>query len=103
VPLIRFTASRELMGAYANARIMTIAASIASMLIITCNVRLAIQMLGGDMAPAAAVGLAIIGAAALALLVHLAFAPLRAIGGRMEAPLRDLVARDGRRAQCQPL
>ena len=103
VPLVRFTASRELMGAYANARIVTIAASIASMLVITCNVWLAIQTLGSDMAPAAAVGLAIVGVAALALLAYLAFTPLGAIGGRTEASLRDLVARDGRRAQCQPL
>jgi len=103
VPLVRFTASHALMGAYANARIVTIAAWIASALVIACNGWLVVQTLGGDLAPLWMAFLSTIGVAALALLVYLALVPLRPIDARIKTPSRIPATRDERAPQCQPL
>ena len=77
VPLIRFTASREMMGAYANSRTITAFASIAALLIIACNGWLVVQTIGANHGLMATACLALLGAGALALLGYLALTPLR--------------------------
>jgi manganese transport protein len=77
VPLIRFTASRDVMGAHANARAINTAAWIAATLIVACNAWLVVQTLGEHASKILAVALAVGGVAGLGLLVYLAVAPLR--------------------------
>ena len=77
VPLIRFTASREMMGAYANSRTITAFASIAALLIIACNGWLVVQTIGANHGLMATACLALLGAGALAVLGYLALTPLR--------------------------
>jgi len=103
VPLIRFTAAREVMGAYANSRAITALASVAAAMIIVCNVWLVMQTLSGHLPPSLVVVVAALGVAGLALLAYLAFAHLRPSDHALIEPLRDVVAREGRSAQCQPL
>ncbi len=89
VPLIRFTAARRMMGAYANAPVVTALASIAAVLVIACNAWLVVDTIADrlpDGMVAAAIGL---GAAALLLLAYLAFAPLRLRDGPSDVPIRE--------------
>ena len=77
VPLIRFTAARNVMGAYASSRKATVVASIAAGLIILCNGWLVMQTIGGNRGVVPMLCLATLGIAALALLGYLALVPLR--------------------------
>jgi manganese transport protein len=103
VPLIRFTASRDLMGAYATSRAIITLAWIAAVMIIACNAWLVMQTLTEHLTPALAAAFGAFGVGAAGLLVYLAFAPLRALDERTVEPLRDLLPRPERSAQCQPL
>jgi manganese transport protein len=47
IPLVRFTARRDLMGALVNRRLTTVAASIAAALIVSLNLYLLVQIFGG--------------------------------------------------------
>lgn len=90
VPLIRFTAARRMMGAYANRPTITALASIAAALVIACNAWLVVDTIA-DRLPAgmvaAAVGLC---AGALLLLAYLAFAPLRLRDDPSRVAIREL-------------
>jgi manganese transport protein len=103
VPLIRFTATRDVMGAYANARTITAFASIAALLIIGCNAWLIVETVGADRGALATACLAMLGVGALAFLAYLALTPLR-VGetGASEAS-RDPPTGNAPSAQCQPL
>jgi manganese transport protein len=90
VPLIRFTAARDVMGAYANARTVTLVAMVAAALIIACNAWLVMQTIGADLPPALIVGLGVLAAGGLALLGYLAFVPLRVYDPEITASLRNL-------------
>ena len=57
VPLIRFTATRDVMGAYANARAVTSMATVAAALIIACNAWLVMQTIGAALPLVLIVGL----------------------------------------------
>ena len=103
VPLIRFTASRDVMGAYANSRAITALAWIAALMIIACNAWLVMQTLTAHLTATLAAAIAVFGFGAAVLLVYLAFAPLRAVDDSVVEPLRDLVPRQARPPQCQPL
>jgi manganese transport protein len=103
VPLIRFTASRDVMGAYANSRTITAFASFAALLIVACNAWLVVETIGADRGPAVAGCLALLGAAALALLGYLALAPLRSEEARTGEWPRDPATCNSASAQYQPL
>jgi len=103
VPLIRFTASRDVMGAYASSRAVTTIAWIAALAVIACNAWLVAQTLGGHLTPALTAAIGVLALAGLVLLAYLAFTPLRALDDSVTVPLRDLVPRAGRPPQCQPL
>ena len=77
VPLIRFTASRDVMGAYANSRWITLVGGVVSALVIACNGWLVIQAVGESLPPLATVFATAFGLAAAALLAYLAVVPLR--------------------------
>ena len=102
VPLIRFTASREVMGAYANRRSLTLLASGAAALILACNGWLVIAGLGDRADRVTLVVVATVGAAAIGLLVFVALVPLRTRGAD-DASSLDRTRRDDRASQYQPL
>jgi manganese transport protein len=77
VPLIRFTASPRLMGAYANMHAITALASVAALAVIACNAWFVINAIGSDAGVAVLACAALAGFAACALLGYLSFAPLR--------------------------
>ena len=102
VPLIRLTASREVMGAYANRRSVTLLASVAAAAIIACNVWLVMSAIGNGHGFGTLIVVSALAGAALALLVHIAIVPLRtsaAIGcTSLDVPLPG-----GRSPQSRPL
>ena len=103
VPLIRFTASRAVMGAYVNARTITGAAAIAAALVIACNAWLVVQTITDHVPPALmAVALAV-GIAAVALLAYLAVTPLRAPDEAFVEPLRDPFRGSPQPIEARPL
>jgi manganese transport protein len=81
VPLIRFTSSRQVMGARASGAFVSAIAAVAALLVIACNAWLVVQTLGAHRGPAMSILLAALLVGALALLAYLAVAPLR-IGDR---------------------
>jgi manganese transport protein len=101
VPLIRFTASHEVMGAYANSRTITAFSSIAALLIIACNGWLVVQTVGADRGLVTTACLAMLGTGALALLVYLALAPLRS--DEADAGEASRATGNATSAQYQPL
>ncbi|HVO89006.1 MAG TPA: Nramp family divalent metal transporter [Casimicrobiaceae bacterium] len=78
VPLIRFSSSRALMGAYASGWRVALLASIAALGILACNAWLVVQTLGDELPPAWLPIAGTLGVATLGLIVYLAVAPLRA-------------------------
>jgi len=103
VPLIRFTASREVMGAYVNSRTITTIASIATVLVIACNGWLVVQAIGAHRDVAVTACVAMLGAGALAFLVYLALTPLRLSEAGTGEGSSDQVDAHAASAQCQPL
>ena len=89
VPLIRFTASCAVMGAYVNARTITGVAAIAATLVIACNAWLVVQTITEHLPPALMAMALVVGIAAVALLAYLAVTPLRAPDEAFVEPLRD--------------
>jgi manganese transport protein len=89
VPLIRFTASCAVMGAYVNARTITGVAAIAATLVIACNAWLVVQTITDHLPPALMAMALVVGIAAVALLAYLAVTPLRAPDEAFVEPLRD--------------
>jgi manganese transport protein len=77
VPLIRFTASPRLMGAYANVRAITALACVAALAVIACNAWFVIDAIAADAGVVVIVCAVLVCFAACALLAYLAFAPLR--------------------------
>jgi manganese transport protein len=77
VPLIRFTASRRLMGDYANGRAIVALASVAALAVVACNGWFVIDMIAGAAGVPALACIAVVGLAACTLLGYLALAPLR--------------------------
>jgi manganese transport protein len=90
VPLIRLTAAREIMGAYANRRLVTSAAALAAALVIACNAWLVVQTLALHGGPAMLAVIATLGVAGTFLLGYLAFAPLRFREDAPSPALREL-------------
>jgi manganese transport protein len=81
VPLIRFTSSRQVMGARASGAFVSAVAAVAALLVIACNAWLVVQTFGVQRGTAMWMLLAPLLVGALALLAYLAVAPLR-IGDR---------------------
>jgi manganese transport protein len=81
VPLIRFTSSRQVMGARASGAFVSAIAAVAPLLVIACNAWLVVQTFGVQRGTALWMLLAALLVGALALLAYLAVAPLR-IGDR---------------------
>jgi manganese transport protein len=77
VPLIRFTSSHELMGAYANSKRVWIFASAAAGAILVANGWLIIDVVGGRLPPAFVPVCVCVGAALVMFAGFLAFTPLR--------------------------
>jgi manganese transport protein len=77
VPLVRLTASRAVMGPYANRRAITLLAAVAAAVIIACNGWLVVATLGTGLGTATFVLLAALGGAGLVLLGYVAVVPLR--------------------------
>jgi manganese transport protein len=88
VPLIRFTASRDVMGAYACAPWMRSLAWLGAALIVGCNAWLIGQTLAQRLPPPIVPVTAIVAIAGVGLLAYLACAPLRAHNRNIN-PLRD--------------
>jgi manganese transport protein len=103
VPLIRFTASRDMMGKHANARGISAAAWIAAMLIVGCNAWLVVQTLGERASGILMSAFAAAGIAGLGLLVYLAFAPLRKAHDDAGAEGDTPVPRPNRLLSTRPL
>ncbi|HLX28627.1 MAG TPA: divalent metal cation transporter, partial [Casimicrobiaceae bacterium] len=80
VPLIRFTASREVMGDYASVSWIRLLAWLGAALIVACGAWLVAQMLAQTLSPAIVPVVAIVAVAGVVLLVYLACAPLRVRG-----------------------
>jgi len=104
VPLIRFTASRRVMGEYVNRRVVTVVAAIVAALIIGCNGWLVDEAIRGSLSPPAIVFVIALGIAAAGLLVYLAVgrvhAPDDPSAERVAAPLG---LRDDEMRRYQPL
>jgi manganese transport protein len=77
VPLIRFSRSRELMGAYAARWPVTLLAIVAAVAIIACNAWLIVQTLGEELRGIWLIGAGALAVGAVALLAYIALAPLR--------------------------
>jgi manganese transport protein len=77
VPLIRFTSSRQVMGARASGAFVSAIAAVAALLVIACNVWLVVQTFGVQRGTAMWMLLAALLVGAFALLAYLAVAPLR--------------------------
>jgi manganese transport protein len=103
VPLIRFTASRAVMGAYVNARTITGAAAIAAALVIACNAWLVVQTVTDHLPPALMAMALVTGVAAVALLAYLAVTPLRAPDEAFVEPLRDPFQGSPQPIEARPL
>jgi manganese transport protein len=103
VPLVRFTASRAVMGAYVNARTITGAAAIAAALVIACNAWLVVQTVTDHLPPALMAMALVTGSAAVALLAYLAVTPLRAPDEAFVEPLRDPFQGSPQRIEARPL
>jgi manganese transport protein len=103
VPLIRFTASRAVMGAYVNARTITGAAAIAAALVIACNAWLVVQTVTDHLPPALMAMALVTGSAAVALLAYLAVTPLRAPDEAFVEPLRDPFQGSPQPIEARPL
>ena len=103
VPLIRFTASRAVMGAYVNARTITGAAAIAAALVIACNAWLVVQTITDHLPPALMAMALVVGIAAAALLAYLAVSPLRAPDEAFVEPLRYPFQGNPERIEARPL
>jgi manganese transport protein len=103
VPLIRFTASRAVMGAYVNARTITGAAAIAAALVIACNAWLVVQTVTDHLPPALMAMALVTGFAAVALLAYLAVTPLRAPDEAFVEPLRDPFQGSPQPIEARPL
>jgi manganese transport protein len=103
VPLIRFTASRAVMGAYVNARTITGAAAIAAALVIACNAWLVVQTVTDHLPPALMAMALVPGFAAVALLAYLAVTPLRAPDEAFVEPLRDPFQGSPQPIEARPL
>ena len=103
VPLIRFTASRAVMGAYVNARTITGAAAIAAALVIACNAWLVVQTITDHLPPALMAMALVLGFAAAALLAYLAVTPLRAPDETFVEPLRDPFQGSSEPIEARPL
>jgi manganese transport protein len=104
VPLIRFTASRRVMGEYVNRRVVTVVAAIVAASIIGCNGWLVAEAIRGSLSPPAIVFVIALGIAAAGLLVYLAVgrvhAPDDPSAERVAAPLG---LRDDEMRRYQPL
>ena len=103
VPLIRFTASRSVMGTYVNARTITVAGTMAASLVIACNAWLVVQVIADRLPPALMPLAATLGLAAVALLGYLALAPLRAPDEAFAEPLRDAFPYSRESREARPL
>jgi manganese transport protein len=77
VPLIRFTSSRQVMGARASGAFVSAIAAVAALLVIACNAWLVVQTFGVQRGTAMWMLLAALLVGAFALLAYLAVAPLR--------------------------
>jgi manganese transport protein len=77
VPLIRFTSSRQVMGARASGAFVSAVAAVAALLVIACNAWLVVQTFGVQRGTAMWMLLAALLVGAFALLAYLAVAPLR--------------------------
>jgi manganese transport protein len=93
VPLIRFTASRQMMGAHANARAINVAAWMAAGLIVLCNAWLVAQTIGELRVPTLTGAFTLVGIAGALLLGYLALAPLRPANDMRAELLRDPMSR----------
>jgi manganese transport protein len=103
VPLIRFTASRSVMGAYVNARAITGAAAIAASLVIACNAWLVVEVVGNKLPTVLVPFAAVLGLGAIVLLGYLAVAPLCAPGEAIAEPRRDAFPRSRESIKARPL
>jgi manganese transport protein len=103
VPLIRFTSSRRVMGAYVNGRGIMIVASIAAAMVIACNGWLVMQTVNESVPPAWMMLASVLAIGAIGLLAYLAIVPLRAVGLSSDKPMREMTGSDEQSAECQPL
>ena len=93
VPLIRFTASRQMMGVHANARAVSVAAWMAAVLIVLCNAWLVAQTIGELRVPTLTGAFALVGTGGAVLLAYLALVPLRPSNDMRVEMLRDPIGR----------
>ena len=93
VPLIRFTASRQMMGVHANARAVSVAAWMAAVLIVLCNAWRVAQTIGELRVPTLTGAFALVGTGGAVLLAYLALVPLRPSNDMRVEMLRDPIGR----------
>jgi manganese transport protein len=103
VPLIRFTSSRQVMGARASGAFVSAIAAVAALVVIACNGWLVVQTLGAQSNAALSTMLAVLFVGALALLSYLALAPLRTSDRALAALPNDALPRPGQLREPRPL
>ena len=103
VPLIRFTSSPGVMGAYVNSRSVTFVAGCAAALVIVCNGWLVLQTASERMPPGWVLVATVFAIGAAGLLAYLAVAPLRRPDISSDEPLLALAGPDDHSPECQPL